>query len=310
MKKLMGIRVFKSSLGIGFGTASCIALGVAVALTSLASPIVLASDKNQPNITTTDNPPIITPAAQRAMALLDKAVEHIQQDGAEAVDDFAKQAQFTDNELYVYALDMDGVFLASGGSSAVLVGDNVKSTADMYGKLFFQDMIAQARVTGGGVVEYHWTNPVDSSGEPKRTFFKRVGDVIVAVGYHPQRAVAYQAKGFLDEATKALITDEQQALGAFNRHDSQFVKNDLYVFVLDKRSGEFLAHGATPHLVGKVFSIQGKPMIGEMLKLAEETGRGEITYPWLNPTSGIVENKHTFYRILDNKLVGVGFYQR
>ncbi|WP_411185316.1 cache domain-containing protein [Photobacterium rosenbergii] len=306
----MGIRVFKSSLGIGFGAASGIALGVAVALSCLASPTVLASDTNQPNITTTDNPPIITPAAQRAMVLLDKAVEHIQQDGAEAVGDFAKQAQFTDNELYVYALDMDGVFLASGGSSAVLVGDNVKSTADMYGKLFFQDMIAQARVTGGGVVEYHWTNPVDSSGEPKRTFFKRVGDVIVAVGYHPQRAVAYQAKGFLDEATKALITDEQQALGAFNRHDSQFVKNDLYVFVLDKRTGEFLAHGATPHLVGKVFSIQGKPMIGEMLKLAEETGQGEISYPWLNPTSGKVENKHTFYRILDNKLVGVGFYQR
>ena len=97
----------------------------------------------------TDTPPIVTPAAQRAMALLDKAVEHIQLDGAEAVGDFANQARFTDNELYVYALDMDGVFLASGGSSAVLVGDNVKSTADMYGKLFFQDMIAQARVTGG-----------------------------------------------------------------------------------------------------------------------------------------------------------------
>ncbi|WP_409996875.1 cache domain-containing protein [Photobacterium rosenbergii] len=283
-------------------------------ITGLMGTSASATDVMQEGATTnssnTETPPIVTPAAQRAMALLDKAVEHVQQDGPKAVDDFARQARFTDNELYVYALDIDGIFLASGGSSAVLVGDNVRATADMYGKLFFQDMIDKAKLTGGGVVEYHWTNPVDSSGEPKRTFFKRVGDVIVAVGYHPQRAASYQAKDFLDEATKALITDEQGALGAFNRADSQFVKNDLYVFVLDKRTGEFLAHGATPHLVGKVFSIQGKPMIGEMLKLAEDTGRGEISYPWLNPTSGKVENKHTFYRILDNKLVGVGFYQR
>ena len=283
-------------------------------ITGLMGTSASATDVMQEDATTysshTERPPIVTPAAQRAMSLLNKAVAHIQYDGPEAVDDFAKQARFTDNELYVYALDIEGTFLASGGSSAVLVGDNVRATADMYGKLFFQDMIDKAKLTGGGVVEYHWTNPVDSSGEPKRTFFKRVGDVIVAVGYHPQRAASYQAKDFLDEATKALITDEQDALGAFNRADSQFVKNDLYVFVLDKRTGEFLAHGATPHLVGKVFSIQGKPMVGEMLKLAEDTGQGEISYPWLNPTSGKVENKHTFYRILDNKLVGVGFYQR
>ncbi|MGF1734111.1 cache domain-containing protein [Photobacterium satsumensis] len=289
-----------------------LAAAMSLSCGSVASSSSSLENASVENISTytVSSPPIVTEAEKRARVLLDKAVRHIRQQGAESVDDFSHQQQFTDNELYVYALNVDGVFLASGGSSVVLVGDDVKTTADMNGKLFFRDMIEQATTSGEGVVEYHWTNPVDSAGEPKRTLFKREGDIIVAVGYHPARAAAYQAKGFLDQATKALINNEQDALGAFNRHDSQFVKNDLYVFVLDKRTGEFLAHGATPHLVGKVFNIQGKPMIGEMLKIAEETGRGEITYPWLNPTSGKVESKHTYYRILDNKLVGVGYYER
>ncbi|MGF1683173.1 cache domain-containing protein [Photobacterium minamisatsumaniensis] len=256
------------------------------------------------------SPPIITEDARRAQALLDKAISHVQNRGAGAISDFSNQSRFTDKELYVFTLDIDGVFLSSGGSSAVLVGDNVTNTADMHGKLFFRDMIEIAKQEGGGTVEYYWTNPVDSRGEPKRTMFKRIGDAIVAVGYYPSRSTDYQARGFLDEATKALINDEQDALAEFNHHDSQFVKNDLYVFVLDKRTGVFLAHGATPNLVGKVFNIKGKPMIEEMLKLAEETGRGEINYPWLNPTSGKVESKHTYYRILDNKLVAVGYYPR
>ncbi|PSW22294.1 hypothetical protein C9I98_00160 [Photobacterium sanctipauli] len=254
--------------------------------------------------------PIITEDAQRTISLLDKAVNHIKERGKDGVSDFATQSRFTDNELYVFALDTEGMFLASGGSSAGLIGDNVTNTPDTHGKLFFRDMIALAKEHGEGIVEYYWTNPVDSRGEPKRTLFKRVGEVIVAVGYYPSRSTDYQARAFLDEATKALITDEKDALTEFNHHESPFVKNDLYVFVLDKRTGVFLAHGATPYLVGKVFNIEGKPMVEDMLKLAEDTGRGEISYPWLNPTSGKVEKKHTYYRILDNKLVGVGYYQR
>ncbi len=54
----------------------------------------------------------------------------------------------------------------------------------------------------------------------------------------------------------------------------------------------------------------GRPVITQMLDKAKQQGKGEIVYQWKNPTTGRTEAKHTYYRVLDNKLVGVGYYQR
>lgn len=259
-------------------------------------------------------PHTMTKDEQRAVKLLNHAIENVKENGPEGVNDFSQKAEFTDRELYVFALRVDGRFLASGGSSSVLVGDTVLDTTDMFGKPFFREMIEKAVDDGGGMVEYHWTNPTDSQGEPKRTMFKRVGDIIVAVGYYPSRATSFQARKFLDDAIKAMVTNEGEALKAFNQPDGGFVKNDLYVFVLDMKKGTFIAHGSTPSLIGlshnEVLSPDGKAVITKMLKQAKEEGKGELTYLWENPTTGKAEAKHTYYRVLDNKLVGVGYYQR
>ncbi|MEZ9909449.1 cache domain-containing protein [Vibrio sp. 10N.261.51.A3] len=264
------------------------------------------------NVLDISEPHVVSDAERRAKILLAKAVVHVQKEGDDSVKDFMSDAEYIDGELYVFALGIDGQFLASGGSSMVLVGDSVLDTQDVYGNPFFREMITKAVHKGFGEVKYHWTNPTDRMGEPKTTFFERVGDVIVAVGYYPERSSAAEAKNLLARAMTAIVESEQESLTEFNDAEGSFVEGDLYVFVMDMSSGMLLAHGVSPELVGRshdeILSPDDKPILTEMLNLAKENGRGVYTYRWLNPLSSKVETKHTYYRVIDNKLVGVGYY--
>ncbi|KAA8602528.1 cache domain-containing protein [Vibrio cyclitrophicus] len=269
--------------------------------------------ENEPvNVLEISEPHVVSDAERRAKTLLAKAVVHVQKEGDESVKDFMSSAEYIDGELYVFALGIDGQFLASGGSSMVLVGDSVLDTQDVYGNPFFREMITKAVHNGFGEVQYHWTNPTDRMGEPKTTFFERVGDVIVAVGYYPERSSATEAKRLLARAMTAMVESEQDSIAEFNNSEGSFVEGDLYVFVIDMNSGKLLAHGVSPELVGRshneILSPDNKPILTEMLNLAKENGRGVYTYQWLNPLSRKVETKHTYYRVIDNKLVGVGYY--
>ncbi|MEL0607798.1 cache domain-containing protein [Vibrio echinoideorum] len=274
-----------------------------------------AAKENEPvNVLDISEPHVVSDAERRAKTLLAKAVIHVQKDGDESVSDFMSDPEYTDGELYVFALGIDGQFLASGGSSMVLVGDSVLDTQDVYGNPFFREMITKAVHNGFGEVQYHWTNPTDRMGEPKTTFFERVGDVIVAVGYYPERSSAAEAKRLLARAMTAIVESEQDSITEFNNSEGRFVEGDLYVFVMDMSSGKLLAHGVSPELVGRshneILSPDDKPILTEMLNLAKENGRGVYTYRWLNPLSSKVETKHTYYRVIDNKLVGVGYYTK
>jgi len=151
---------------------------------------------------------IISADEQRVIQLLDKAVKHIQDKGPGAVSDFDSKAEFIDNELYVFALRVDGLFLASGGSSMVLKGELVWNTPDAVGQAFFHRIIEKALSDGKGTVTYFWTNPVSRNNKPKHTLFKRVGDVIIAVGYHPAANVSIQQVGSLDETIIVMVKDE------------------------------------------------------------------------------------------------------
>ncbi|WP_261883454.1 cache domain-containing protein [Vibrio pelagius] len=266
------------------------------------------------NVLDISEPHVVSEAERRAKTLLAKAVIHVQTEGDESVKDFMSDPEYIDGELYVFALGIDGQFLASGGSSMVLVGDSVLDTQDVYGNPFFREMITKAVHNGFGEVEYHWTNPTDRMGEPKTTFFERVGDVIVAVGFYPERSSAAEAKRLLARAMTAIVESEQQSLAEFNDAEGSFVEGDLYVFVMDMSSGKLLAHGVSPELVGRshneILSPDDKPILTDMLNLARENGRGVYTYRWLNPLSSKVETKHTYYRVIDNKLVGVGYYTK
>ncbi len=251
---------------------------------------------------------------QRATALLERAVRHVERHGAAGTSDFSRQAQFVDRDLYVYALNVDGRFLASGGASAVLIGQNVENETDLAGRAFFREIIDLAKRDGRGRIEYRWFNPADRRGEPKLTEFRRVGDVIVAVGYYPPRASRGQAKALLDTAVQALSRDGGKALSRFQDLRGPFIRDDLYVFVVDTDSGRFLAHGSTPQLVGTdahaLRDPDGRAVVDEMLERAARSDDGELDYIWRNPVTGKLEHKHTYFATAGSRLVGVGYYTR
>ncbi|PKO50370.1 MAG: hypothetical protein CVU28_13035 [Betaproteobacteria bacterium HGW-Betaproteobacteria-21] len=255
-----------------------------------------------------------TQLEKRASALLERAVKHIEATGEAGSAAFSREADFVDRDLYAYAFRTDGEFLASGGYSAALIGTNVLGFKDTEGKAFFREMVAIALEQGMGRVEYHWFNPADSRGEPKVTLFRKVGNVIVAVGYYSPRATPIQAKAMLKAAAKALDDDPATALADFQRIDGRFIRDDLYVFAVDIASGKFLAHGASPVLVGTdahlLQDAHGRRVVTEMLDVLRKKDNGELKYQWMNPASGRQESKHTYFREVDGKLVGVGYYIR
>lgn len=257
---------------------------------------------------------IVPQLEKRAVALLERAVAHARKTGEAGVAAFNGEAAYFDRDLYVYALKMDGQFLASGGFSVGLIGSNVLDFVDTDGKAFFREMIAVARERGEGRVEYKWFNPADSRGEPKVTLFRRVGDLIVAVGYFSPRATPMQAKAMLGAAAKAVRDDQALALKDFQLVDGRFVRDDLYVFAVDLPSGRFLAHGASPQLIGTdaraLRDPQGRRVVAEMIQRLEGRESAELDYQWANPVSGHTEAKHSYVRRVGDLLVGVGYYQR
>lgn len=104
------------------------------------------------------------------------------------------------------------------------------------------------------------------------------------------------------DATFKAVSDKSVA--AF--HD-----RDLYPFIYDM-SGNCLAHGARPALIGKnlmeLKDQDGKYLIREMVDIANGPGTGWIAYKWPNPINNKIEDKASYVEKMGNYFVGVGVY--
>jgi len=267
-----------------------------------------------------ESPPPTTAAreaagdAQRAQALLTRAVAFYRQQGDGAFAAFNNPTDFVDAELYVYVLGTDGVMLASGGSSAALIGRKVMNMRDAFGTPFFWDILEKAKTSDTGVVEYRWLNRLHHKPERKIAYFQKVGERLLAVGYYIPRASSEQAGAMLERAVAAVSADPDKALAAFNDLNGGFIEDDLYVFVVGLSDGKFRAHGVTSRLIGSdgyaLTDPNGQPIIRQMLDALKDKDRGELDYAWRNPVTRKVENKHTQFRKVGDLLVGVGYYTR
>lgn len=251
-------------------------------------------------------------AAERAQKLLQRAVSHYKTNGDLALAAFSRAGEFLDGEYYVYVLNLRGTMLASGGSSSALIGRDVTNMADAAGKPFFREMIAGSQAAGSGQVEYRWLNPVDNKVEKKLTYYQRVGDNILAVGFYVPHASPEQAKKLLGEAVQAINADPEKAFAAFNDPNGQFIQDDLYVFVVGMADGRFRAHGATRRLIGSNALVlkdpKGKTIVQDMMNLVKTKREGQYDYVWKNSVTNRIEPKHTFVYKAGDYLVGVGYY--
>lgn len=123
---------------------------------------------------------------EEASALFDKAIAELQNNGTEAA-----MASFNDkdggfqiNDLYVFAVDVDGNYLASG-ANAKLVGTPLKGTLDAAGHSLYDMMIgALANDSKSGSISYEWLNRQTNQLEKKTSYLKEVDNIIVGVGYY------------------------------------------------------------------------------------------------------------------------------
>ena len=128
-----------------------------------------------------------------------------------------------------------------------------------------------------------------------------------------QRASEREARALLDQAAR-LLADKAPAVAfaAFNDPKGEYVKRDLYVFVVG-RDGIMHAHGGAPDgLVGmQVLDLRdasGKALIREIVEVATDKGTKEVQYVWLNRVSNRVEDKTAYVRKVGEYVVAVGYY--
>jgi signal transduction histidine kinase len=250
--------------------------------------------------------------AAAAKTLLEKAVAHYRQVGDKALAEFSRQGEFVDGERYVFVTDTNGIMLASGGPSVVLIGRDVSSVLDPELQKGFKDVLQTPESAGIQQAEYRWKNQNDGKVERKRVYFQRVGDRVLAVGYYLPRASPEQARALLDKASKALEQDQDGTVEAINNLKGGFLQDDLYVFVVNVDTKRYVAHGTNLRLVNTDFSKikdpEGKPVGTPMLEMIKKKPEGEYEYRWRNPVTGKIEHKHAYMRKVGEFLVAVGYY--
>jgi cytochrome c len=103
-----------------------------------------------------------------------------------------------------------------------------------------------------------------------------------------------------------------KAIAAFNDPKGEFIKGDLYVFMVDQQ-GLMLAHGQNPKMVNKnlmELNAGGVYPIKEFLKIANSpAGKGWVSYKWPNSVSKNLEDKSTYVEKNGDVLLGVGVYK-
>lgn len=248
-----------------------------------------------------------------ARRLLQQAVDYYRSQCDAAFAAFSRQGEFIDGEHYVFVVDTHGTMLASGGTSAVLIGRDVSAALEPELREGFHQALngAEGEVR---VAEYRWMNARDGLAERKKVFFQRVGDRVIAVGLYLPRATPQQAEQLLDRTVAALEQTREPSLAAINALSPSFRDDDLYVFVINLDTERYVAHGYNLRLLGVKFTQvrdpDGKPVGEPILALMKNRKEGGYDYRWKNPVTGKVEDKYALLRKTGNLLVAVGYYKQ
>jgi cytochrome c len=121
---------------------------------------------------------------EEAQALCEKAAALVKQDPTKAFAKFQeKDGGFIDRDLYVFALDSKGNFMAHGVKPA-LIGKGGLAMKDPNG---FEFIKAFLDVKEKGWVDYRWPDPADGNKvKDKSSYITKVGDYTIGVGYYKQ----------------------------------------------------------------------------------------------------------------------------
>lgn len=115
-------------------------------------------------------------SADEARELLDRAWDHVARVGQkQGLHDLHDAGQgFIDRDLYVFALDRDGVYIACGAKPE-MIGTSVNQLPGIQGTPFVRDAWAAAEA-GGGWVQYEIANPLTGDVTPKESYVRQLDE--------------------------------------------------------------------------------------------------------------------------------------
>lgn len=121
----------------------------------------------------------------QARELLDKAVAAVASEPQQTfVAINGENLAFLQDDLYVFVVDMSTSRYVAHGYSRRLVGTDFRRTKTPQGKPVGEPMLAAALKNNTGEYDYFWENPLSRKVERKHTYFQRIGDYLVSVGYY------------------------------------------------------------------------------------------------------------------------------
>ena len=123
---------------------------------------------------------------REAQVLFEQAVKYMDANGPERA--FAafndRKGEFVRKDLYVFVIDDQGVYHASGAAPEALVGLKVLDTTDAAGTPLFREMIDATRKAPEATVRYVWLNRTTNKVEPKASYVRKIGDYVLGVGHY------------------------------------------------------------------------------------------------------------------------------
>jgi methyl-accepting chemotaxis protein len=123
--------------------------------------------------------------AEEAMALVERAVGYRRQCASREAflrDLTQVDKSFFDRDMYIFALDRNGAYLAFGGNPSK-VGTRVQDIAGIDGNGLLHSIVTQAS-SEPGWVEYDITNPTTGLVQTKMSFVQELDDMFVGCGVY------------------------------------------------------------------------------------------------------------------------------
>lgn len=197
--------------------------------------------------------------------------------------------RFVFGDLYLYALDFNGVQVAHGDRPG-LIGTSALDYRDSHGKYVNKEFIAKLKGGADGV----WIDYFSKNAE-KRAYGEKVTDnngkdYFIACGYYPtagrDELVDLVRRGY------EYMKSHGESIAAREFSDKKintFRYGDLFLTVYNMK-GKCVAHGGNPDFVGQNFyndkDQDGNYYVRDMLKKAEQlkltSGGGEAAGGWVN----------------------------
>ena len=276
-------------------------------------PMCRQQDKqdNQHNAAETD--PLVSEESEqqakpddtrKVKTLVQEAASLVQSKGEDAFKDFrVKDSKWRQGETYIFVVNPEGNMLVHPDPK--LEGKNQLELKSINGKSIIKGILNSVTAHPNkpeGWFHYQWPVPGGITPRWKSTFAQQVKapsgkSYVIGCGIYSDRMEKEYAVDLVKAAVEEIEKKGEAALPLFRDKTGPFLVKDAYILVITM-DGVELVNPAFPSFEGKNVlnqkDAQGKFLIKEMLKTAEEKGSGWVNYVWPKPGESIPTPKTTF----------------